>query len=309
MLSPARLFSAVLRLVPLVASFSTSKAADMEPLRFQVARFDAAEKGYTVTLFPLSRKQPTIDVTVPTPSATTNLISFASDGRSLYVQQPYAFPDQPPKVLFKIEFAPTRMSAVPGTEGLGDIWSIKLSKDTPRRMFVSASGSARGSCGDYEIDPQSGTRRVLRLGRPNCRTVLGDISPDGKRVLSTNGGKLSLMDLETGAVRPLGVGRGKWSPDGQQIAVSGDGEIVLLQAGNLSRRKRLGSSSVSDDLAWSPDSKYLLVTKNDIRCFMLKDAETLLVLDVRNGHRRVVEGGRCAVTLPTFGWVDPEIFK
>jgi hypothetical protein len=294
----------------LAATFSASKAADMEPLRFQPACFDHALKGYAVTLFPLPHKQPTIDVAVPTPSATTNLISFASDGRSLYVQEPGGLLGEPPYPLFKIELSPTRLSAVPGTEGLGNIWSITMSDTLPRRMFVSATGSvgSGGSCGSYEIDPQSGARRVLRLGHANCRAVLGDISPDGKRILSTDAGKLSLVDLETGAVRRLGLGIGKWSPDGQKIAVSGDGQITLIQAGNLSRRKRLGSWGSGENFAWSPDSKYLLLTKHDFRCFMLVEAETLVILNVRDGHRRVAEGGRCSARCK-FGWVDPEIFK
>jgi len=257
-----------------------------------------------VTLFSLASGKET-DVALPKGLATLNLISFGPDGRSVYLQLPSSS-----SALVKVEFKPLRQRQVHGSAGLGDIFAPTVSPQTGR-VFVVASGGWDHPCGAYEIDPDAGTHRPLRVGHgPNCAGANGPISPDGKRMLSSDGKHLNLYDLETGATQSLGEGVGSWSPDGRWIAASEHGRIVLIDASTTSHRKKLGASGVDNHLIWSPDSKRLLFVKQERRCNFLffagDDSESLEVVDVETGKRYAVPSAHCAVSSSTVGWIDPE---
>lgn len=284
--------------------------------RFVVASFDPS----VITLFPLGPGKAT-EVALPPSLTNINLISFAPDGRSGYFQVPAGWVLNLSDALIKVEFSPVRQSPVPGSGGLGDIYSLTVSPQSGR-ILVSASGGKDHLCGTYEIDPDAGTHRALRVG-PNCGG--GIISPDGKKAIGIASlprtpssppsiEQLSLVDLETGATQSLGVGRGSWSPDGRWIAVSGSGRIVLIDANNLSHRKKLGSSGVDDHLIWSPDSKRLLFVKQENRCrflylFQVDDSESIEVVDVETGKRQAIPSAHCAVSKSAIGWVDAEAVR
>lgn len=118
------------------------------------------------------------------------------------------------------------------------------------RLGVCKIGDAV-ECGVFEIDAGSETFRPLFIGRfPDCG---GDISPDGKYVLNSSraeGNLLTVRDLDTGAVRPVGrnMTGATWSPDGRWIAairhVSGSSDVILIDAANISRRKNLGEPAI-----------------------------------------------------------------
>lgn len=286
--------------------------------RFVAAYFGGGQP--VLSLFPLDSGK-TADISLPLGRATINLISFAPDGTAAYLQEPAAGVLNRPDPLVKVEFKPTRLSPVPGSEGLGNIYSLSVSRSG--RIFVSASAGRDHPCGIYTIDPDAGTHRLLRAGRgPNCEGAIGSLSPDGKKLLSiyspprAPGGppsieQLSLLDLDTGAIQFLGTGFGTWSPDGQWIAVSGLGRIVLIETSNLSHRKKLGAASVDDHLVWSPDSTRLLFVTRDAGCsflhlFQVDDSESLEVVDVGTGKRHAIQSGHCAVTRSAVGWIDSE---
>jgi WD40 repeat protein len=285
--------------------------------RFVAAYFSPLGGGQTVlNLFPLESGKAS-EVAIPPVPATINLISFAPDGRSAYLQVPSAAVLNLPDALIKVEFSPVRQSPVPGSGGLGEIYSLTVS---PRsgRIFVSASGGKDHQCGAYEIDPDAGTHRPLRVGDgPSCGGGMGIISPDGREVLTGDGDHLLIvLDLETGARKPLGTRAetASWSPDGRWIGVSVSGRIVLIDAGNPSHRKKLGASGVDGHLIWSPDSKRLLFVKQESRCrflylFQVDDSESIEVVDVETGKRQAIPSAHCAVSKSALGWVDAEAIR
>ena len=138
---------------------------------------------------------------------------------------------------------------------------------------------------------------------------MGSISPDGKKVLSTNGERLHLVDLDAGDAHSLGTGRARWSPDGRWIAASSRGQIILIDSGDLSVRKSLGTSGVNGSLTWSPDSRYILFVEKERRCFSRGDAESLAIVDVETGTRSVVGSSRCSVTSSAVGWIDTAVLR
>jgi WD40 repeat protein len=281
----------------------TFRSPAASPLPFEAAYYS----NKVVTLFPLARGNAR-DVALPLKLASViNLISFGSDGRSAYLQIPSAVVLNLTDELVKIEFSPMRRSLVPGSGGLGDISSLTVS---PRsgKIFVAASGGKDHLCGAYEIDPVAGTHHPLRVGAgPSCGGAMGKISPDGKRVLSAEGQRLSLVNVETGVVQFLGTGRAEWSPDGQWIAVSSRGQIIVINANDLSQRRTLGTSGVDGHLVWSPDSKHLLFVEREPRCS--DDFETLATVDVESGGRETIQSSHCMVTSSNVGWVQSEAIR
>jgi len=122
------------------------------------------------------------------------------------------------------------------------------------------------------------------------------------------GHRLSLLDLDTGAAFALGADLqdGRWSPDGRWIAATSTAHrIVLIDATNTSRRRNLGSSGDAS-IRWSPDSKYLLLLKSELRCTLSLFFDSLQTLEVKTGRRIVIKSSRCEVTAGTVGWIGCE---
>src|SRR5580658_1478610 len=125
-------------------------AVDGDP-HFVPAYFDRGDGAgkYVLTLFPLTPGTP-MDVALPAGLATViNLIAFAPDGRSVYLQEPAAAVVNRSDALVKIELRPLRQGPVPGSGGLGDIFSLTVSPQSGR-IFVLASGGRGQQCGAYE---------------------------------------------------------------------------------------------------------------------------------------------------------------
>ena len=253
---------------------------------------------------------PAADVALPVGLPTDfRVIAFSSDGKAVYGQR--TDPLDPSEGITKIEFKPTRQSIVPGSVGLGTIWYLTESRQSGK-IFVTGWSKHRGTgeCGAFEIDPGAGTLRALRVGiHPACGGANGPVSPDGRRVIS-EGGKLSVLDLETGAVQALKgtnantrSNQGTWSPDGRWIAAVHDGRIALIDGADTSRRTNLGASG-NGLVQWSPDSKYLLLSKSELRCAPALYSQSLEVVDVETRKRSVIKNSHCRISVPVVGWVD-----
>jgi len=296
--------AAVLLAVAGARSGPKPNAAERETSHFVAAYFHPiGGEESLLTLFPFAPAT-AVDVSLPHGISSCYLISFGPDSKSMHLGDPTI--DGTDGVI-KVDFGPTRKSIVPGSAGLSVAF---LTVSHSGRIFVSAGDRRNHQCGAYEIDPNSATHRPLRVGdEPACEGALGPISPDGKEVLSSVGEHLNLLDLDTGANVSLGIGRGSWSSDGRWIAVSGQGHIVVIDAKNPSHRRKLGTSGVDDHLVWSPDSKRLLFAKQELRCSLLGDAESLEVVDVETGKRHAIKSAHCAVTSSAVGWMDAEAVR
>lgn len=148
-------------------------------------------------------------------------------------------------------------------------------------------------------DRQRRVRRPLLVGGfPDCGGGGGAISPDGRRAARFAGGAFVVTDFANAAVHvvrgvrtsadvedPGWYRRVAWSPDGRWISVVQDnGRIVLLDSDDTERRLDRGSAG-GGQVEWSPDSKYLLVPKAQIRCALYLDFESLEAICVKSGKR------------------------
>ncbi len=315
-------------LAPMIAaSVAGVGQLNLQPLRgdsrsfcaayFQEAR--GANKPPQLILFPMAGPELTVPLAVELP-ASFRLIEFSPDGKAIYGQK--TEPIDASGVI-KIEFGPVRQSIVPGTVELDTIWHLTVSHP-PGKIFVSGCSGTRGTpeCGAFEIDPKTGHLRPLRLGIPQQRGgALGPISPDGKHAVSYSERYLGLLDLGTGSVHAIkGISAGivsngrfrstpcTWSPDGRSIVAILDEGIVLIDSNDTSRRRRLGGSG-SGPVHWSPDSNLLLLSSSQMSCWPSLYSETLEVLDVGTGKRKVIKSSHCKVVVPTVGWVDTEALR
>ena len=80
----------------------------------------------------------------------------------------------------------------------------------------------------------------------------------------------------------------------------------MIDATDTSRRRNIGASG-NGPVEWSPDSKYLLLLKSELRCSAY--FESLEVLDVENGKRSVIKSSHCEVGRGWVGWIDPDAVR
>jgi WD40-like Beta Propeller Repeat len=264
--------------------------------------------GTRLVMFPPAGEAITVPLS-PGMMTGVNIIGSSRDGHALYGET--AYPGEWGG-LTKFEFRPARQTVVPGSAGLGRISSLSLAPSS-RRILVSASTMKGGKleCGDFEIDPESTTRRTLRVGiYPECG---GPISQDGGRELHTLDGQLSILELRTGANTPVAsnVDWASWSPDGRWIAAvsgrGGGGHILLFNAMNTREKRSLGTGH--RPLVWSPDSKHLLLAASEVSCLVTLYGQSLQVLNVETGKRSPVGNSHCRIASGSFAWVNADIVQ
>lgn len=183
-----------------------------------------------------------------------------------------------------------------------DIWLGDLSSDAPHRVVVQ----------------QGGTWTPL------------DFSADGKRLLvkqslSIADSRLHLVDLETGAISRLSIGRGtsqdmlaRFEPDGQHVLALSDalGEFVSLVRVDLSNGVVVPLLSSErwdiEDIAISPDGRYLAVQRNvdgsgKVTVYdRLDDMETVRTMALENGVVQAMRFNHAGTEI-AFGISGPQV--
>lgn len=247
----------------ILAALAVTPSCDSQSLMasypYQPAMYtDVSGVSQDLEVFPLNSNA--FRVALPFPLGYQGL---SPDGKTLY-----ATPHGAGSVrgLFKIEFNPTRVAKVPGTDQLIiSTGGFAVYPRGDRILYVS------DSCGTLsELRLADGITRKLVRGSPcdlskpfDPRSAWAhlNVSPDGTRAIAWRYSHLQLIDLVHGTFAGMADGllAGAWSPDGNWAAVSREGndkttETVLLDSKTLQERRTVGPTM----LEWSPDSRYLL---------------------------------------------------
>ncbi len=175
-------------------------------------------------------------------------------------------------------------------------------------------------CGLFEVTVSTGS--VRQVVGADCKyqwswTALA-ISPDGNRAVAEYGNthtdhnyRLDFIDLARSTIKSLGdLSRPEWSPDGGWVAAIewNTKHLKLLDASDFSRRRDLGSTI---EMAWSPDSKYLLVWKfHFLKCGFAHDVEppaSFEIVEVASGKRSLVGSSQCQLISGPIGWMASDI--
>ncbi len=260
----------------------------------------------SLTLYPPEGKSKTVEI----PFGVLFPLTQAPDGKSIYLA-PHN-PTQPGPIM-RIDFRPTRLTRVPGSDGFLTIPHLRvLANGTMFATGCRKTGDAT-TCGAYKIDPASGNQRLLRAGDWQHR--FGEVSADGKRALCSTGDfreprkalfAFSVVDLESGLDLPLkGVTNGTWSPDGRWLVVVRDDRLELLDAATLKPQRTLGSADGMG--TWSPDSKFLVSYKSQFGCTLTLYFQSLAILDISTGKRKVIPSSHCDVSAGPIVWLDPSV--
>ncbi len=261
-----------------------------------------------VRLFPRDGKELRVPLPVTLGSAT-----FSPDGKSMYGAA-HGSPDRTVRIrgIVRVELKTAQVTPVPDTNDF-DAWSLAISPDE-RHLVVSGSrglGAGR-KCGVFQITLPSGASKQI-LTTSNCNIQAAwtklSVSPDGHRLLALHGGRYELISLEGGPTQRMDdkYWMAMWSPDGKRIAALSDYEpakLLLLDASDLSRTRELGS--VDGGLYWSPDSRFLLLYKDQLSCGP-SETYSMEILDIQTGERTVPKNSHCAISGGLGGWVSSEI--
>ena|SRR5579863_994803 len=206
----------------------------------------------------------------------------------------------------EVEFQAVRERVIPGSIRTGEVRCLSVSPSSHRIVFSGWSWS-QGTGGVFEIDRDAGTIRELPASLPSfCG------GPDGKPALEHAGKQLGLVDQGTGSVQTIkSIGADascEWAPDGRWIVCVNNRRLVLVDSSDPSRPRDLGTSG-SGPVAWSPDSKRLLLVKSQASCLPTLHGQSLEVLDVQTGKGAPVKSSHCSILSGSIGWLDRAVAK
>jgi hypothetical protein len=277
--------------------FAFMNAQSPTPYPYSPANYlHATSDPSILTLFPMSGSA--IKLSLP---FALGYVAFSPDGKSLYAATGLG------RGLWKIKFNPTHATSVPGSLEFG-ILSMAVSAHEDRIVISGfRRHNDRTDFGIFELTlPDGNARQVLRSPdlKPGSAWADLSISPNGERAVAIHKHQLELIDIIKGATQPIGSDfwAGAWAPNGRWIAVLAGkkSQLFLIDPANLSHRLSLGR--VDGGVLWSPDSRYLLLTREQLFCgFYLYSLETL---EIATGKRSLVRSSRCNIEGGAIGWVD-----
>jgi hypothetical protein len=279
---------------------------------YNAAFYDGSPLGVSPELVVLGCDGRVSSIPLPLALGTA---AFGPDGKSLYGTTAFN-PVNPGKPgIFKTEFSPARVSLVAGSTELG-VASLAITASN-EKVVVSGNYRHQGKTerGIFELEIATQTVKALIPDDSPAGPRSGwrglSLSPDGVEAAAVRNRRLEIVNLREGAIRSVkeGFAYGAWSPDGKWIAaIDRQQRTLLLDPSGLQETRDLGPTG-GTVVAWSPDSRYLLLWKED-RCGVYSESYgTLERVDLSTGKRSTVAGSACRIRQFTFGWVRPEILK
>ena len=271
-----------------------------------------------LTVFPMEGDA----IGIPLPFVP-RILAFSPTGSALYAVPPRisAPGDTGESSIVKIEFNPTRLTTLVESLNLSVVsFAVSMREDKIVIAGARREGGKR-TCGLFEIKLPGGNARPI-LESQNCgfRGPWWELSlsPTGEQVVANTGAQLQLIDLVHGTVTflPPEFSEGRWgagaawSPDGKWIAVLESrkrGRTFLLDAKDLSTRRILARGYHRMTPVWSPDSRYLLRGKLQLRCGIGIDVDppyTLEMVSVESGKRAAIRSSRCKMDNGVAGWLS-----
>ncbi len=240
------------------------------------------------------------------------LVAFGPDGRSFYTREGRA--------LERFDLISRHASDVPGSTGFG-IFSMAVSAHG-EAIIVSGTHTERGlqRCGIFKIRLPSGDVSEVFLN-PDCdplkpKSVWSHLSPSpsGEQAVALHNGRLGFLDFVKRTSKPFespDFWTGAWAPDGKWIAAldnSGKSRLFLIDPSDLSHRRQLGATG--GGVIWSPDSRYLLLFKQQLRCGLgFGYFYSMETIEVATGARSIVPSSQCRIQGGASGWVNTDAVR
>lgn len=285
----------------------------------KVGRYNAATcTSSGLTIFPPDGKEFSIALPI-----TPRYVTFGASGESLYASGFKRLDEKTfttTQAIFRIELNPVRVTTLPGSDAFYLSGRFAVSRREDMILFGGVRTDVQSkTCGVYELDMANGKLLPI-LESADCRAgspwhVL-DLAPNEAEALISSGRQVSLLDLGSSKITPLGrsVWRASYSPDGKWIAALELGgpkipsKTTLIDRNALSLRRDLGGLN-DDEVVWSPDSRLLLHADYRPACSS-QNPIALETLDVETGKRSVLKNSVCkAGASRDLGWVSAKVGK
>jgi WD40 repeat protein len=264
---------------------------------------DVAGVSQELKIFPFEGKAVSIQLPFP-----LGPFAYSPDGKAIYatnMNNLIASEDlrrENTRGLFKIEFNPTRVSSVNDLVNLG-ISGVAIAAGADKILI---SAGRQGICGLYLLNLADGNlKKVVETSCGNAPVGTWSaisLSPDATRATALRNHRLELVDIGRAevSVMPYNLILGTWSPDGKWFAgISSETKKTILMDGHTLQRQRV---MVETNLAWSPDSRYLLRITHSLKCG--QETGSLEVVDVQTGGGQEIASSTCQVNRNTNGWVS-----
>jgi hypothetical protein len=250
-------------------------------------------------------------------------VAYGARGDVLYALKRRGASPQSGSSIVKIEFHPIRISPLWESSDFR-IGAFAVSEREDKLVVAEPRNLATRTCNLVEISlPSGSSRQALRSS--DCSAAWNEISlsPDGLHALANVGRDLEMIDLVHGTFKSLGSKFTKgtwsssaaWSPDGNRIVVmesAGRGKLFLLDPTDLSEVGALHGGSHEMTPVWSPDSRYLVRSKLQLRCGIGIDVDppfTLEIVDTETGKRSPVRSSICKLQGPSVGWLRSDLVR
>ena len=200
-------------------------------------------------------------IVIPLPtSSLPRSVAYFPDGRAIFatidtIISPATASGQPARLgsprLIRIDLSPVRVTTVADLVGVDGVLQMVVTRRQDRILFTGGGWKTNLAFNLYEIEPSGGDFKVLI---PRFGGAVGDMSPDGTKILVPQVDDMAVVNIATGASVPLGGGlwKGAWSPDGRWIAalqLDPESEqprprlsrTILIDAHDFSQRRDLPS--------------------------------------------------------------------
>jgi len=147
--------------------------------------------------------------------------------------------------------------------GPTSLWVERVGTQQPRLLSKSFSGYCLGWSPDG---------RTLSYVREASRSGVGPLS---LQTMPASGGRAAVLYRAVGDVQTAGLSCPSWSPDsGRLAAIDRKGGVVVIDAHSGRQQSRSDSLVYVTGLAWTRDSKSVLVAGSDCRSLWQIDAAT-----------------------------------
>jgi len=290
------------------------------PSLYAPAYYDGAQmEPPEVVIFPTAGRRVVVPLTLP---SLLRASVFTPDGRAIFgavdtIKSPRT-PSHParlgPPRLVRVDLGPVQVTAVADLVGLEWVAGLAVAPHQDKILFTGAGWKGNFGCDLFQIEPSGGNFKML-LRDFGC--AVGGISPDGSKMLVPRESGLAIIDLTTGAAVRLGtrLWKGAWSPDGRWIAALHEdppGErppgrvssTIRIDAHDFSQQRDMGGES-DTEVAWSPDSRFLLYSEWRPPCPRRGENPSLITMDIETAKRVIVKESRCNVNgNRRIGWVS-----
>jgi WD40 repeat protein len=289
-------------------SVETDMAQPLSTLEYRAAFIDGAR----LSIFPFNGSE--IAVRLP---AALGGVSFSRDGRILYGIMRRSPSGE--SSLAAVHIQPASVVELAGSHAFSAIYSLAVGENGRAALVSATRRDIKGqTCGLFALDLETGAVTHV-LGNPGdgCDYLSSwtklSLSPNGKQAVGTSRkGQLALINLQERRIEKLWTGtEAFWSPNGKWIAAlsfATPANVEIIDASDLSKRRKIGSDGGMGRVAWSPDSRYLLVWESDPTCGIGGGYYgTLHALDITSGAKAEIASSRCRVHLATTGWVSASI--